>query len=361
MKIAQVAPLYESCPPRLYGGTERVVAYLTEELVRCGHDVTLFASGDSETSARLEPICAQALRLDPSVLDPLIYHMVMFNRVAKLASRYDIIHFHTDYLHFGAMALGKVPTVTTLHGRLDLPDLPMIYSEFPRMPLVSISDDQRKPLPWLNWCATVHHGLPRTLYRTGSGTGGYLAFIGRISPEKRLDAAIEIARRSGMRLKIAAKIDKVDRAYFEETIRPLLSAPHADFLGEISDAEKGEFLGNAAALLFPIDWPEPFGLAMIEAMANGTPVIAMRRGAVSEIVDNGITGFIVDDMAGALDALPKALLLDRARVRQQFERRFSGERMVHDYVAVYERLRRETKLYRRKESRLDDTDIVPAA
>jgi glycosyltransferase involved in cell wall biosynthesis len=361
MKIAQVAPLHESCPPRLYGGTERVVAYLTEELVRCGHDVTLFASGDSKTSAHLEPICARALRLDPSVLDPLIYHIVMFNRVAQLAARFDVIHFHTDYLHFGAMALRQVPTVTTLHGRLDLPDLPVVYAEFPQMPLISISDHQRNPLSWLNWCATVHHGLPRTLYKAGAGRGGYLAFIGRISPEKRLDTAIEIARRFGMPLRIAAKVDKVDRTYFEEVIRPLLGAPHAEFLGEISDAEKGRFLGDAAALLFPVDWPEPFGLAMIEAMANGTPVIAMRRGAVPEIVDSGVTGFIVDDLAGALDALPHALLLDRARVRQQFERRFSGERMARDYVAVYEELQRGTGRCRRKASRVDADDIVPAA
>lgn len=361
MKIAQVAPLHEACPPRLYGGTERVVAYLTEELVRCGHDVTLFASGDSETSARLEPICAQALRLDRTVLDPLIYHMIMFNRVATQAAEFDVIHFHTDYLHFGAMAPKRVPTVTTVHGRLDLPDLPAIYAEFPNVPLVSISDSQRHPLPWVNWCATVHHGLPLSLYGLGKGNGGYLAFIGRISPEKRLDRAIEIARRFGMPLRIAAKVDKVDRAYFEEVIRPLLKAPHTEFIGEVSDAEKGQFLGEAAALLFPIDWPEPFGLAMIEAMANGTPVIATRRGAAPEVVDEGITGFVVDDIESALHALPRALSLDRARVRRQFERRFSGQRMAHDYVAVYEGLQSGTESCRRRAKRATTEDIVPAA
>jgi glycosyltransferase involved in cell wall biosynthesis len=361
MKIAQVAPLHEACPPRLYGGTERVVAYLTEELVRSGHDVTLFASGDSETGARLEPICAQALRLDRTVLDPLVYHMVMFNRVAAQAAEFDVIHFHTDYLHFGAMASKRVPTVTTVHGRLDLPDLPAIYAEFPNMPLVSISNSQRRPLPWVNWCATVYHGLPLSLYGLGEGRGGYLAFIGRISPEKRLDSAIEIARRFGMPLKIAAKVDKVDRAYFEEVIRPLLKAPHAEFIGEVSDAEKGRFLGDAAALLFPVDWPEPFGLAMIEAMANGTPVVAMRRGAVPEIVDDGITGFVVDDTDGALGALPRALLLDRRLVRQQFERRFSGERMVRDYISVYESLQSGFGSCRRRAKLVDTEDAMPAA
>jgi glycosyltransferase involved in cell wall biosynthesis len=361
MKIAQVAPLHEACPPRLYGGTERVVAYLTEELVRSGHDVTLFASGDSETSARLEPICAQALRLDRSVLDPLVYHMIMFNRVAAQAAEFDVIHFHTDYLHFGAMASKRVATVTTVHGRLDLPDLPAVYAEFPNVPLVSISDSQRRPLPWVNWCATVHHGLPLSLYGLREGRGGYLAFIGRISPEKRLDSAIEIARRFGMPLKIAAKVDKVDRAYFEEVIQPLLKAPHTEFIGEVSDAEKGRFLGDAAALLFPVDWPEPFGLAMIEAMANGTPVIATRRGAVPEVVDDGITGFVVDDVESALAALPRALLLDRRRVRQQFERRFSGERMARDYVAVYETLQSGFGSCRRRAKLVDTEDAVPAA
>jgi glycosyltransferase involved in cell wall biosynthesis len=361
MKIAQVAPLYEACPPSFYGGTERVVAYLTEELVRCGHDVTLFASGDSETSARLEPICAQALRLDPSVLDPLIYHLVMLNRVAARAEQFDVIHFHTDYIHFPVMALKPVPTVTTVHGRLDLPDLPAVYAEFSGTPLVSISDSQRLPLSWANWSATVHHGLPLDLYEPGKGAGGYLAFIGRISPEKRLDSAIEIARRFGVPLKIAAKVDKVDRVYFEQVIRPLLKPPHVEFLGELSDTEKGQFLGDAAAMLFPVDWPEPFGLAMIEAMANGTPVVAMRRGAVPEIVDEGITGFVFDDIDGGLDVLPRALALDRARVRRQFEQRFSVERMARGYLAVYEAVRNEIGSRRRRARRVETEDVVPAA
>ena len=335
MRIAQVAPLHEACPPRFYGGTERVVSYLTEELVRGGHDVTLFASGDSETTARLEPICAQALRLDPTVLDPLIYHMIMFNRVAAQAAQFDVIHFHTDYLHFASVAARACPMVTTLHGRLDLPDLPAIYAEFPDLPLVSISSSQRRPLPWANWCATVPHGLPRDLYPLGTGAGGYLAFIGRISPEKRLDRAIEIAGRVGLPLKIAAKVDKVDRDYFESVIEPLLRRPGIEFLGEISDCDKGEFLGNAAALLFPIDWPEPFGLAMIEAMACGTPVLAFRHGSVPEVIDEGVTGLIVDTMDEAIRKLPHVLALDRRAVRRRFDQRFTATRMAKDYVQIY--------------------------
>jgi glycosyltransferase involved in cell wall biosynthesis len=271
-------------------------------------------------------------------LDPLIYHLVMFNRVAARAADFDILHFHTDYLHFPVFAGLGLPTVTTLHGRLDLPDLPVAYAEFPEMPLVSISDNQRLPLPWANWRATVHHGLPRNLYRLGSGAGGYLAFIGRISPEKRLDRAIDIAGRVGMPLKIAAKVDRVDRDYFEAVIRPLLDRSGVEFLGEISDAEKGPFLGEAAALLFPIDWPEPFGLAMIEAMSNGTPTIACRCGAVPEVIDEGITGFIVDDVAAAVAAVAPAVALSRAAVRGRFERRFAADRMARDYLTVYEGL-----------------------
>ena len=338
MRIAQVAPLYERCPPRLYGGTERVVSYLTEELVELGHDVTLFASGDSSTGARLVPICQQALRLDRSVTDPLAYHMIMLNRMAGLAGQFDIIHFHTDYLHFPLVERLGRPSVTTLHGRLDLPDLPAVYAEFADVPLVSISDSQRQPLAWANWCATVPHGLPRDLYVLGSGAAGYLAFIGRISPEKRLDRAIVIAQRLGLPLRIAAKVDQVDRAYFEATIRPLLAAPGIEFLGEISDAQKGAFLGGAAALLFPIDWPEPFGLSMIEAMANGTPVVAYRCGAVPEVIDEGVTGFIVDDLEMAVAAVPRALKLPRTLVRRQFEGRFDARRMARDYLAVYEGL-----------------------
>ncbi|MGE0117432.1 MAG: glycosyltransferase family 4 protein [Dongiaceae bacterium] len=338
MRIAQIAPLYEGCPPRYYGGTERVVSYLTEELVRLGHHVSLFASGDSRTAAQLVPICPRALRLDRAVVDPLAHHMVMFNRVAAQAAQFDVLHFHTDYLHFAAFAGMAVPAVTTLHGRLDMPDLPAVYAEFPEMPLVSISASQRRPLPWANWCATVPHGLPPGLYAAGGGTGGYLAFIGRISPEKRLDRAIEIARRVGLPLRIAAKVDKVDRSYFEEVIRPLLAGPGVEFLGEISEDEKGPFLGAAAALLFPIDWPEPFGLAMIEAMANGTPVVAFRCGAVPEVVDEGVTGFIVDSIDDAVAAVPQALRLDRGAVRERFDERFGVERMARDYLAVYDGL-----------------------
>lgn len=338
MRIAQVAPLYEACPPRLYGGTERVVSYLTTQLVELGHDVTLFASGDSQTTAQLRPGSKQALRLDPTVLDPLAYHMVMFNQVAAEAADFDVIHFHTDYLHFAIFARFACPTVTTLHGRLDLPDLPIVYTEFPDMPLISISESQRLPLAWANWYRTIPHGLPRDLYSLGTGSGGYLAFIGRISPEKRLDRAITIARAIGLPLKVAAKVDKVDRDYFESVIRPLLVYPDIDYIGEISDAEKGSFLGEAAALLFPVDWPEPFGLAMIEAMANGTPTIAFRRGSVPEVINEGVTGFIVEDMDAATRAVPRALRLDRRIVRQQFEARFCSERMARDYLEVYERL-----------------------
>jgi glycosyltransferase involved in cell wall biosynthesis len=338
MKIAQVAPLYESCPPTLYGGTERVVAYLTEELVRQGHDVTLFASGDSQTAARLIAPVKRALRLDPHISDPLAHHFIMFNQVAKRAREFDVVHFHTDYLHFPmAGKLGR-PSVTTLHGRLDLPALPAVYREFNQMPLISISDSQRLPLTWANWADTVPHGIPGDLYPMGSGAGGYLAFIGRISPEKRPDRAIEIAHRSGLPLKIAAKVDRVDQEYFDAVIRPLLVCKDAEFIGEISDAEKSAFLGDAAALLFPIDWPEPFGLAMIEAMANGTPVIGFRCGSVPEVIDDGLTGLIVDSVDEAVAAVPRALALDRSAVRDRFEERFEVERMASDYLAVYRRL-----------------------
>jgi glycosyltransferase involved in cell wall biosynthesis len=348
MRIAQVAPLHEACPPQLYGGTERVVSYLTEALVALGHDVTLFASGDSHTSAELVAGCERAIRLDPRICDPLVYHMAMFNQVASQSADFDIIHFHTDYLHFAAFANSPIPIVTTLHGRLDLPDLPVIYAEFPQIPLVSISENQRRPLQWANWCGTVPHGLPPQLYTLGDGSGGYLAFIGRISPEKRLDRAIEIARRVGLPLHVAAKIDKVDRPYFEQVIRPLLADPGVRFLGEISDAEKAEFFGQAAALLFPVDWPEPFGLSMIEAMANGTPVIAFRRGAVPEVIDDGISGLIVDDVNGAVAAVPRALQFDRRAVRRKFEERFSVQRMARDYLAVYEGLIHRRRILQRQ-------------
>src|SRR5712671_4610586 len=335
MKIAQVSPLYESCPPRLYGGTERIVYYLTEELIRLGHEVTLFASGDSQTSALLEASCEQALRLNKACKDPLVYHMTMLHRVRRRAAEFDIIHFHTAYLHFPLFAECWDKTLTTLHGRLDLPDLPVVMREFSMMPLVSISDAQQAPLSGANWYGTVLHGLPRDLYRRGGGAGGYLAFLGRIAPEKRPDRAIAIARRAGLPLQIAAKVDPTDRPYFEREILPLLQDPLIEFVGEIGEADKGAFLGDAAALLFPIDWPEPFGLVQVEAMATGTPVIGFRGGSVPEIIEDGVTGFIVDDIASAVAAIPRAKELDRRVIRQEFERRFTDERMARDYLAIY--------------------------
>lgn len=335
MRIAQVSPLYESCPPQLYGGTERVVSYLTEELVNQGHEVTLFASGDSRTDAVLRAPCDRALRLNPLCRDSLPHHLVMMGRVARSADAFDIIHFHADYLHFPLFAQRWNKTLTTTHGRLDLPDLPPLFREFPMMPLVSISTAQREPLRWANWYATVHHGLPKDLYAAGKGNGGYLAFIGRVSPEKGVERAIEIAQRAGIPLRIAAKVDKADLEYYNAKIKRLLKAPGIEFIGEIGEPEKGEFLGNAMALLFPINWPEPFGLVMIEAMANGTPVIGFRQGSVPEIIDDGLTGFIVDSVDAGLAALPQAIALDRTRVRRRFEERFTVERMAHDYVALY--------------------------
>jgi glycosyltransferase involved in cell wall biosynthesis len=336
MRIAQVAPLYESCPPQLYGGTERVVSYLTEELVRQGHEVTLFASGDSRTGAILRAPCEGALRLNPQCRDPLPYHLVMLNRVARSAELFDIIHFHVDQLHFPLFAPLWGKTLTTTHGRLDLPDLAHLFREFPMMPLVSISDAQRAPMPWANWYGTVHHGLPSDLYTLGRGDGGYLAFIGRISPEKGVDRAIEIARRACLPLRIAAKVDKADQEYYDAEIKPLLNGPGVEFIGEIGERAKREFLGQAMALLFPIDWPEPFGLVMIEAMANGTPVIACKRGSVPEIIEHGVTGFVVDGVEEAVAAVPQAVALDRRAVRRRFERRFTVERMAREYVALYE-------------------------
>jgi glycosyltransferase involved in cell wall biosynthesis len=336
MRIAQVSPLYESCPPHLYGGTERVVSYLTEELVNQGHEVTLFASGDSRTAATLRAPCDQALRLSPDCRDPLPYHLVMMNHVARSADTFDIIHFHADLLHFPMFAPLWGKTLTTAHGRLDLPDLPPLFREFPMMPLVSISNAQREPLAWANWHGTVYHGLPTSLYPVGRGNGGYLAFIGRICPEKGLERAIDIAGRAGMPLRIAAKVDRVDLKYYKTKIKPLLKGRGIEFIGEIGDSEKGAFLGDAAALLFPVNWPEPFGLAMIEAMANGTPVIGFRRGSVPEIIDEGVTGFVVETADAALAVLPRALELDRRAVRRRFEERFSVERMARDYVALYD-------------------------
>jgi glycosyltransferase involved in cell wall biosynthesis len=344
MRVAQVSPLYESCPPQLYGGTERVVSYLTEELVRQGHEVTLFASGDSQTKATLRSSCDSALRLDPRCKDPLPHHLVMLNRVARSAEAFDIIHFHSDFLHFPLFARLWGKTLTTAHGRLDLPDLPPLLREFPMMPLASISDAQRALVPWASWHGTVHHGLPTDLYLPGRGDGGYLAFIGRISPEKGVGKAIKIAGRAGIPLKIAAKIDKADLDYYNDEIKRLLKGPGVEFIGEIGDRDKGEFLGRAMALLFPIDWPEPFGLVMIEAMANGTPIIAFRRGSVPEIIDEGLTGFVVDNVDGAVAAILRAAALDRSGIRRCFEARFSVERMARDYIELYDDVLRRSSI-----------------
>ncbi len=338
MKIAQVAPLTEAVPPKLYGGTERIVAYLTDELVSLGHDVTLFASGDSTTTATLAPAWPQALRLDERIRDYIAPHMALIETVAQRAKEFDIIHLHVDYIGYSVLKRIGVPFLATLHGRLDLPELQRIYDLFGDVPVVSISDSQREPLPQANYVSTVYHGLPERHLACGSGAGGYLAFIGRISPEKAPDAAIRIAAKAGKRLKIAAKVDKVDRDYFASRIEPLLAQPHVDYIGEIGDSAKGEFLGNAAGLLFPIAWPEPFGLAMIEAMACGTPVVAFRNGSVPEVVEEDVIGFIVDDEEQAAAAVRRLHRLDRARVRHAFEQRFTARRMAEDYVAVYRRL-----------------------
>jgi len=340
MKIAQIAPLFERVPPLLYGGTERIVSYLTEELVRRGHDVTLFASGDSLTSAKLIACAECALRLDSRVKDPLPYHMMMLDEVRKRARAFDVMHFHIDLLHLPLVRSLALPHLTTVHGRLDLPDLRPFYRTFADSPLVSISHDQRAPLPRVNWVGTVHHGLPLDLLSPRfHRSGGYLAFLGRISQEKRPDLAIEIAVRSGMQLKIAAKVDKIDREYWETVVGPMVRAnDNVEFLGEITDQEKAEFLGNASALLFPIDWPEPFGLSMIEAMACGTPVIAFRRGSVPEVVDDGLTGYIVDGVEDAIMAVSRLDALDRRQVRAHFERRFSASRMADEYLSIYRKI-----------------------
>jgi glycosyltransferase involved in cell wall biosynthesis len=343
MKIAQIAPLVESVPPRLYGGTERIVSYLTEELVALGHDVTLFSSGDSITTANLVPCVPQALRLEGRVIDPIPYYMLMLDRVRQRADDFDILHFHIDQFQFPLFRSIASRTVTTLHGRQDLPDLIPLYVGFDDMPLVSISNDQRKPVSSANFAATVYHGLPLGLHRPSFGPGHYLAFLGRMSPEKRPDRAIKIARSLGIPLKIAAKVDRADEAYFRDQIAPLLEGPGVEFIGEINEYQKTKFLGEAAALLFPVDWPEPFGLSMIEAMACGTPVLAFRCGSVPEIIDENITGAIVDTMEEAVAALPRVITLDRRQVRQRFEQRFSATRMAEDYVGVYRSLLKSSK------------------
>lgn len=338
MRIAQVPPLYESVPPRLYGGTERVVSYLTEELVNQGHDVTLFGTADSITNAKLYPVCEQALRLNKECRDPLSYHIVQIQDVVEHAQDFDIIHFHNDYLHFPVSSRYSYAHVTTLHGRLDIPELSNIYSKYSSIPVISISNSQRKPISNANWIKTIYHGLPADLYRQGSGDGGYLAFIGRISPEKGPDKAIEIAKRVGIKLKIAAKVDKADQEYYDKVIAPMLDHPLIEFIGEIGEDKKGEFLGNATGLLFPIDWPEPFGMVMIEAMACGTPVIAFNCGSVPEVMVNGETGYIVNTVKEAVIAVSALAAFDRKGCRQVFEERFTAAIMARNYVAVYERL-----------------------
>jgi glycosyltransferase involved in cell wall biosynthesis len=340
VRIAQVAPLYESVPPKLYGGTERVVSYLTEELVRQGHRVTLFATADSVTSAELRPVCERALRPQGKrIIDPLAHHLRMVEMVAQEAAAFDIVHFHIDYLHFPVTRRQQFSAVTTLHGRLDIPDVLPLFREFSEMNLISISDAQREPMPWVNWAGTVYHGLPESLYQPRNEHGTYLAFLGRISPEKRVDRAIEVARRVGMPLKIAAKIDAADRQYYDTHIRKLMDDPLVEFLGEIGQQEKTEFLRNAYALMFLVDWQEPFGLVLAEAMACGTPVIAYGLGSVPEVIDDGVTGYIVDTMDDAVKAVERIATLDRQLIRHVFEERFSARRMCNDYLAIYRKIR----------------------
>ena len=353
MRIAQIAPLTESVPPRLYGGTERIVSYLTEELVRQGHHVTLFASGDSVTSAQLVPCSMVALRLDPSVQDPIPHYMLMLDQVRERAEEFDILHFHIDLFQFPLFRPHKERTLTTLHGRQDLPDLRGFYFGFRDMPLVSISHAQREPLLHANFVGTVHHGIPIDLHQPVlRPRGGYVAFLGRIAPEKRPDRAIRIARRAGIPLKIAAKVDKVDQDYFRSEIEPLLKGPGVEFIGEINERDKQAFLGEALALLFPVDWPEPFGLVMIEAMACATPVLAFRCGSVPEVVEGGVTGRIVDTEEQAVAALAEVLRLDRRVIRRRFEERFTASRMAKDYLALYRGLRRK------QTSSVEDENVV---
>ncbi|HEX4113262.1 MAG TPA: glycosyltransferase family 4 protein [Stellaceae bacterium] len=335
MRIAQIAPLTEAVPPKLYGGTERVVSWLTEELVRQGHDVTLFANGESKTAARLDPIWPVSLRSDPRVLDPLALHMLMLERVRQRAAEFDILHFHLDYLPFSLFLRQSTPFVTTLHGRLDLPEHQPIFTAFANAPVVAISHSQRRPVPQAGWVATIHHGLPEQMLKPSYQEPEYLAFLGRICPEKRVDRAIRIAQLCGLPIKIAAKVDRADKDYFEREIRHLFDLPNVEYIGEIDDSQKSDFLGRAMALLSPVDWVEPFGLVMIEAMACGTPVIVYDRGSAPEVVENGITGFVVKDEAEAAAAVPRARLLPRPLIRKRFEERFTARRMTADYLAVY--------------------------
>lgn len=338
LRIAQVAPLYERVPPAFYGGTERVVSYLTEELVRMGHEVTLFASGDSLTTARLDAAAPRAIRLDPGPRNPLALHVRMLGRVYRDADRFDVIHCHTDYLGLPLAPSVCTPTLITLHGRLDIADVAPLYADYPTVPLVSISDAQRNAMPAASWTATVHHGLPPHLYAPSFTPGSYLLFVGRISPEKRPDSAIAVAKAAGMPLKIAAKVDPVDREYFADLIRPLLNHPLVEYLGEVNDARKGELLRGASALLFPVDWPEPFGLILIEALACGTPIVARCRGSVPEIVREGVTGLVCETDDELAAAAQRAPLLDRRACRAEFEARFTAATMTRRYLEIYEQL-----------------------
>lgn len=338
MKIAQIAPLVESVPPQAYGGTERVVSYLTEALVGMGHEVTLYASGDSITAARLVPVTERGLRLDPHHPDPLVWATLMVEQVFESAARFDVLHFHIDYLHFPLARRCRTPSLTTLHGRQDLPDLAALYRHFREQPVISISDSQREPLPFANWCATIHHGLPVDLYRFHPEPADYFAFVGRLSPEKRVDRAIDIAIACGTRLRIGAKVDPADQHYFETVVRPLLSHPLVEYIGEVPEKEKDEFIGGARALLFPIDWPEPFGLVMIEALACGTPVLSYPGGSVPEVLEHGVTGFIVNDRQQAIAAARRMDRIDRRRCRQAFEDRFTARVMAERYLEVYRSL-----------------------
>jgi glycosyltransferase involved in cell wall biosynthesis len=335
MRIAQVAPLTEAVPPKLYGGTERVVHWLTEELVALGHEVSLFASGDSRTSAKLEAGWPRALRLDGAIRDANALHMTMLERVRRQAPDFDLLHFHLDYYPFSLFSRQPVPFVTTLHGRLDLPELQPVFNTFSSVPVISISNAQRRPVPQANWVRTIYHGIPENLLVPKRVRPSYLAFLGRIAPEKAVDRAIRIAEQCGLPLKIAAKVDRADRDYYEEKIRPMIVAPHVEYIGEITDSEKSDFLSGAHALLATIDWPEPFGLVMTEAMACGTPVVAFNRGSVPELIDVGVTGFVVEDEVGAIGAVEQLSDLSRDKVRKRFEQRFTARRMAQEYLEVY--------------------------
>jgi len=343
MHIAQIAPLTEAVPPKLYGGTERVVYWLTEELVALGHEVTLYASGDSQTSAKLEAPWPRALRLDGSIRDPNALHIMMLEHVRRRAEEFDILHFHLDYYPFSLFLRQRTPFVTTLHGRLDLPEHQPLFATFSEVPVVSISNSQRRPVPNAGWVRTVHHGLPENLLNPRAVKPSYFAFLGRIAPEKGIDRAIHIARATGVPLKIAAKVDRVDRDYFDELIKPQIDGNLIEYIGEITDAQKSEFLSGALALLVPIDWPEPFGLVMIEAMACGTPVIAFNRGSVPEIIEDGVNGYIVEDEQGAIGAVYRLSQLSRTKIRAHFESRFTARRMAQDYLSVYRSLAEEAR------------------